>query len=341
VVGGRPISFSFHGRLGLRIEADEEAVRQHYAAEYAVHAEDIPDGAPLVRLLSPARSEGLRRQRHKLLARWRSRVSLGEREVLIEARGNRLSIPMVHHMMVHPSLRLLASRGGELLLHAGALSRGGRSLILTGGGGAGKTTVTSLLLEQSGDWQLHGDDYVFLGEGRRTYPYLTRAHLYRSLTNWLPAVRGRLTAGEKLRLGVLGRLREWSGERIKWPVRIPTDRLWPGREVCREAELAAIVLLRKGRADRPQLSRADDNGETFDRLIEMNFHEARHFIRIVWQGDEGAPLLQGWRSQERATIGRLCAGVPVYSLDLPSGGPREDTSGRLVDILDRVIAARV
>jgi hypothetical protein len=237
----------------------------------------------------------------------------------VEASGNRLSIPMVHHMMVHPSLRLLASREGELLLHAAAVVREGRSLILVGAGGAGKTTVSALLLSSDDKtWEIHGDDYVFLGPGRRTFAYITRSHLYRSLLAWVPEARARLTTEERLRLELWGRVRERSGDRIKWPVRVSVDRLWPGRSICREAEPAAIVLLRRGEGDWPRLAPAKRDPSVFERLMETNFAEARHFIRIAWMGDEVAPEVREWRAREREAVERLSEGVPFYWLDLPS-----------------------
>jgi hypothetical protein len=334
-----PLSFSFHDSLALRIETDQPEVRDYYRSEYAHHAGEPPDGVPLVRLQSASRAEGLRRQQHKVLARWRSGLRFGDREVAIEASGNRLSIPMVHHMMVHPSLRLLASRRGMLLLHAASVARGGRSLILAGAGGAGKTTISALLLSSGGEgWEIHGDDYVFLGAGRRTHAYITRSHLYRSLLAWAPEVSARLTAGEKLRLGLWGRVREWSGERIKWPVRVSVERLWPGRGVCREAEPAAIVLLRRGDTNRPRMDPAKRDPAIFDRLIETNFAEARHFIRIAWEGDEAAPEVREWRAREREAVERLSDGVPFFWLDLPPArGARPELARYLVGLLEPLL----
>jgi hypothetical protein len=334
------LTFSFHNLLGLAVETNDRDVRGFYSAEYEFHAGVLPDGRPLVRLRWGDRGPGLRPHQHKVLARWRSSLRFGDREVVIDAEGNRLAIPMVHHMLVHPSLRLLASHEGWLLLHAASVACGGRSLILTGAGGAGKTTVSGLLLAAGGPgWEVHGDDYIFLGPGRKTFAYVTRSHLYRSLTAWVPEVRARLTAGERLRLEVWGRLREWSGERVRWPVRVAPERLWPGSKICPEAELAAIVLLGKGASDHPALTLAGRDPAIFDRLQEMNFAEARHFIRFAWEGEPEATRLQQWRSEERESLRRLSDGVPLYRLELPAlRGPRPEMAARIVELLQPLLS---
>lgn len=338
-----PLSFDFHGLLGLEIEAEDSRVRAYYAEEYRHHAGIHPGGAPCVRLRWGAGGSGLQPHRHKILARWRSRLELRERQAQIEAFGNRLAIPMVHHMLVHPSLRYLASGAGALLLHAASLAREGHSLVLTGAGGAGKTTISALLLG-SGDpaWQLHGDDYVFVTEGGKTYAYITRSHLYRSLTGWAPEVKDRLTAGERFRLQVLGRVREWSGERLKWPVRVSPDRLWPGRSVAAEADLAAVVILRRGSEGLPRLRPTGREQSVINHLAEMNFGEARHFIRLVW-GPEGweRPETKEWIERERRLLERLSEGVPFYWLDIPAANARSvEARAALLDLLTPLVETR-
>ncbi len=49
----------------------------------------------------------------------------------------------------------------HLLLHASAVARGGRALIMSGASGSGKSTLAALLGE-SGDWRLMGDEFTLL-----------------------------------------------------------------------------------------------------------------------------------------------------------------------------------
>ena len=49
----------------------------------------------------------------------------------------------------------------HMLLHASAVARGGRALIMSGASGSGKSTLAALLGE-SGDWRLMGDEFTLL-----------------------------------------------------------------------------------------------------------------------------------------------------------------------------------
>jgi hypothetical protein len=76
----------------------------------------------------------------------------------------------------------------------------------------------------------------------------------------------------------------------------------------------------------------------FDRLIETNFAEARHFIRIAWEGDEAAPEVREWRAREREAVERLSDGVPFFWLDLPPArGARPELARYLVGLLEPLL----
>lgn len=51
----------------------------------------------------------------------------------------------------------------HLLLHASAVERGGRALVMVGASGSGKSTMAALLGE--GDWRLMGDEFAMLNMG--------------------------------------------------------------------------------------------------------------------------------------------------------------------------------
>lgn len=318
------LTFEFHGKLRLCVESEDALALDFFASEYGLHAAASDADLPTVWLHFERSKGGISRpgyttHTHKVLARWAYRVHLTSRRIDIEAVGNRFSIPMIHHMLVHPSLRFLAANQGLLMLHAGAVARNGRSILFSGRGGAGKTTTTSLLLAYGQPtWQVHADDYVFIADGPLSLGYWTRAHLYRDLLRWVPEVAGRLSSGERLRLEVLGRVRAWSRERIKWPVRMALTRLWPGRAPAAQACPAALVLLRRGAVDVPVLRPAENVAEAVQELLEMNFYEARHYIRLLSkQGVLDEDGLSDWRAAEVALMERAVMQIPLRVLLLP------------------------
>jgi hypothetical protein len=95
---------------------------------------------------------------------------------------------------------VLAATPHLLTLHAAALQRDGRPLLLTGPSGAGKTTL-SLALARAG-WSLGSDEIVLLGRDRTMRPLplppCVKARSFPLVESWFPELR---TAPEHERYG--------------------------------------------------------------------------------------------------------------------------------------------
>jgi hypothetical protein len=338
-----PQVFQFHDIAAVEIWSDSPFARTFFEAEYGYHRVDGPQaGLPHAFLdfrLDSAPPEGFTRHVHKLLARWGYRLTINPGDINIHVYGNRTAVSMVHHMLVHPSLRWLAAGGGTLLLHAGAVAKNGKSLIFTGKGGAGKTTTTSLVLASSPDWQLHADDYVFLSGGQ-SKAYVTRSHLYRDLLKWVPEIGARLTPWERIRLEFLGAVRKYSGERLKWAVRLGPERLWPGKTIADTAAPVAILLLERADVSRPELIPVDDLNGTVNDLLEMNFGEARHFLTLLQKaGAFNEKWLAAWKDSERVLLAKVLTEVPAYRLVLPFSQSADEVKATLLPILEKLVGA--
>jgi len=338
-----PQVFQFHDIAAVEVWSDSPFARTFFEAEYGYHRVDGPQaGLPHAFLdfrVDTTPPEGFTRHVHKLLARWGYRLTIRPGDIDIRVYGNRTAVSMVHHMLVHPSLRWLAAGGGTLLLHAGAVAKNGKSLIFTGKGGAGKTTTTSLVLASSPDWQLHADDYVFL-RGRRSKAYVTRSHLYRDLLKWVPEIGARLTPWERIRLEFLGAVRKYSGERLKWAVRLGPERLWPGKTIADTAAPAAILLLERADVSRPELIPVDDLNGTVNDLLEMNFGEARHFLTLLQKtGTLDEQWLATWKETERTLLTNLLNEIPAYRLVLPFSQSADEVKATLLPILEKLVGA--
>jgi hypothetical protein len=338
-----PLVFQFHDIATVETRSDAPFVRDFFEAEYGYHRSAevlLPHSKiSLDFRLDSAPPQDFTRHTHKFLARWGYRLAIQPGEVDIRVYGNRTAVSMVHHMLVHPSLRWLAAGGGTLLLHAGAVAKNGKSLIFTGKGGAGKTTTTSLILASGPDWQLHADDYVFLRPGPKSLAYVTRSHLYRDLLKWVPEVGARLTPWERIRLEFFGALRKYSGERIKWPVRLGPQRLWPQKTIADTAVPAAILLLERADVSAPQLIPIDDLPGTVDDLLEMNFGEARHFLALLKKaGQLDESWLASWKETERNLLVKMLSEVSTYRLALPFAQSAADVKATLVPVLENLVS---
>ncbi|HEY3310923.1 MAG TPA: hypothetical protein VGK00_04710 [Anaerolineales bacterium] len=334
-----PQIFRFHDLAAVEVRSSAPFARDFFEAEYGYHRADESSGSlPRVSLdlqMDSSAPAGFTRHTHKLLARWSYRVEVLPGEVGLRVHANRAAVSMVHHMLVHPSLRWLAAGRGTLLLHAGAVVKNGKSLVFTGVGGAGKTTTTSLVLASGQGWQIHADDYVFLRPAQ-SLAYVTRSHLYRDLQNWVPAIRHRLTPWERLRLEFFGALREHSREGIKWPVRLGPQRMWPGITIANEAVPAAILLLERADIASPQLRPVENPADAANDLLEMNFGEARHFLSLLQKaGVLDERWLSAWKETERNLLDHLLSKTPTFNLALPlSGQAGLDTARAQQDLLN-------
>lgn len=317
-----PLIFNFYQLVRLEVWSTDERARSFYRAEYGHHLQqgEQPFQAVVrLRINQPEHSARLKFHTHKLLARWRYGIAFRADDIDIEARGNYFSIPMIHHMLVHPALRFLASTKGVLMLHAGGVSRAGKSVLFSGKGGTGKTTTTAILLsDRQTGWQVHADDYVFLTPQPQSLAYMTRQHIYLPLLKWAPQVGEVMNAWERSGLFVFGHLRRWSREGLKWPVRIEPERAWPQNGLCFEARPAGLVLLRRDQREKAELRPLADSAAALDELIEMNFEEARHFIHLASAvHPDFDQRLAAWQRRERELLAAVIEKVPLYELVLP------------------------
>lgn len=347
--------FKFHNIATIRILTDSLFAYTFFTTEYKYHhcALSLPENKEsiLQNLESfeklphldfefhqnTSKPKGFTHNSHKILARWSYHVEISPESIDIHVNGNQTSVSMVHHMLVHSSLRYLACQNHNLLLHAGAVAKNNKSLIFTGKGGTGKTTTTSLILAADQDWQIHADDYIFLGNGQ-SKAYITRSHLYRDLRHWIPQVTSRLTWWERLKLEIFGEIRKDSHDRIKWPVRIEPLRLWPNASIADEAKPAAVFLLDREDISRPGVIPLNNLDEISESLVDMNFGEARHYINLLQKaGSLDEDWLLSWKQTERQLISEILQEIPVYKLVLPRSGSPSEIQSNLMLLLEEFV----
>lgn len=340
---------NFHDIVNLYIQSNHPFFLEYYRNEYANHlVENFKEDIPRVSLdlfynfvpLIPRKNH--RYYLHKLLAFWQYHIDIASNKIKISALSNYFGLFMIHHMLAHPSIRYLSAYQNKLLLHAGAVTRDGKSIIITGEGGAGKTTTTSLLLaDEDLGCSLHADDYVFLDEAGHSLAYLTRSHLYDDLMRWVPKLSKRLTRSEVLRLRFFSLIRKLSNDTVKWPTRISYDRLWPKKDIQKKAKISSIISLSPGNRDSPKIEQVKQTKIFAEELIEMNFSEAGYFIDLASKlisKEKFNVWLNNWREKEHDLLLERLSDIPHYRLLLPlhpsfSTETRENISQILSDLL--------
>ena len=311
------------GGIRLSVRGTEPYAMKWFADELGFHvAADDRDKAPDLYVLLPrgGGSGDWAAHSRRGVARWRYRVEDHGASLQIAAHGTRLAVPLVFHMLVSPAIRLLAARCGKLMLHSGTVSEQGRSIMLTGAGGAGKTTTTSLLMAAGGPERgLQADDYTFVVEGA-TRPFVTRSHLYGDLLRWVPEVRQQLRPDQRMRAYALQAARDWSKGALRWPVRVPQEQLWGRRSVDAEAVPSALVVLERAPIPAPELHEVERPLDVVEPLLAMNFDEASHFVALLTKSLGVARverILAEWRDTERELISELVRTTPVWKLRMP------------------------
>jgi len=345
----KKLFINFHDLIGLEISSHRERFLSYFASEYEHYlSKGLGKDIPRVGLRIESRDYPFNdaveftSQIHKVLARWKYHVKVQDGLINIRAGTNFIGLSMIHHMLVHPSVRYLSAKQRVLMLHAGAVCLKENSVLITGPGGTGKTTTTSLLLSQSGaDYFIHADDYVFV-DHLHSLSYMTRSHLYHDILNWVPEISSRLTMKEKVKLKIFGLLREWSSGGLKWPTRISANRLWPKKKLCNQGEIRGLVFLSKEESiEKPQLVQVQDMDRIRNAILNMNFSEAEHFINLLEKDHSVRDInewLEEWRSLEEHLLKRLLDDVPLFQLRLPTqGGFSSKYKDLVVEKFERLI----
>jgi hypothetical protein len=341
------LTFNFHQLVGVQVESDDSGALHFFESEYRPSASALSEDLNQVTLKWKRShwpfAKGYHIQIYKGLARWAYRISMQTHRIQIDAIGNQVAVPMVHHMLVHPSMRYLCVQDGALMLHGSSVVWDDKSLVFTGTGGAGKTTVSSLILKHGGhDWMLHADDYVFLAKGPTSFAYMTRSHLYRDQIRWVPTLEKCLSPRERLHLEFFGRLREITKDRIKWPLRMEPSRLWPDYRIAPQAHLSAIVFLKRGNVNRLSLKKIDLTEGLMQGLVQMNFFEARHFIKLIRKafGEAYTEVwIVDWKQREKDLLEQILEETHLFQLELPPSETAGDSFGReLIETLKPIMS---
>lgn len=197
----------------------------------------------------------------------------------------------------------------HLLLHASAVSRQGRAVVMTGLSGAGKSTLSALLAERG--WRFLGDEFVLLDpESGHITPFPRPISLKNeAVTAMEREVDDEVRFGPVLRDTPKGTIRHLR-PRTEWI-----------EQMARETRPALLLFPRFGF---PRAVRRMDEAETFVRLTqastnyvalgERGFDALTQFVRSVpacaidyATGDEGVELVERLWSEQAARVGDRAA----------------------------------
>jgi hypothetical protein len=225
---------------------------------------------------------------------------------------HRTFFKLLYYAIYFPLIWHLEQTRGWELLHASAIERDGRALILAGHGGAGKSTLALSLMADPAMRFI--SDNLILHDGRKIYALPEPVRLDGSS---LKAIRAAGFEPSACNL-----------PRTAHPK--PTFRVDPAR-VAHEGEAGAVALLRF--TDEPSLrilsgtEAAAHLAAARDLVKEVEAHRAvAAFLSMAAAGSAKE------KPAETATLGRLTAGVKGYMVGIGRGESVEQTRVRLGEV---------
>ncbi len=239
-------------------------------------------------------------------ARWRTEITgleTGPLRVRIDPNYTaRLVFP---GETIYSLIRLQLARRGLLLLHAPAVGRHGRSLLLPARGGTGKT-ITAVNFARRG-WDFLGDDSCILAEDR-AYSFVTPFNL--RFTYDVERLLGvRFSTGKRAEIFLKKSLALATLRRITLFTRIPSQDVF-GPQIIDSAPLGAVYLLIHG--PRPAVSEPRPT-DLFARQVFISTlfeaDELRAMLLAYNYANPGSPLTRLWPEFESRLAQRLARAV--------------------------------
>jgi hypothetical protein len=207
---------------GLTLEASGDAARVHHLVrEFGAGIAGSAGGADLeIRFESTAGQVD-----HHKATWWRLAMSAADQSTI------RLSLQlhglfadaMVQSTVIEQALAILAPRHQLSLIPAAAVrSPEGRTIVVLGSAGAGKTTLAMSALV--GGWLVLGDDHLLVDRSGRCFGLPRRMRVYPSTVDLLPPAARRLLPSERRALRLRRVTRQLTVGRVGLPVLVPPER---------------------------------------------------------------------------------------------------------------------
>ncbi len=292
-----------------------------------VHIGNLPPEPP------PSRSRDRFRRRLRYVERLGSRgfgaeIELGEQIDVLATRLLRHSPHVLYTNIVEPILRWTFVERGYALVHGACVVRDGDAFMVTARTDTGKTTTMLKLLDDQ-PFEFMADDLTLVCPDGRVLSYPKPLTISR---HTLHAVKTPLlTRRERATLGIQSRLHSRSGRRIAFllartglpvatvntlvqllvpPPKYPVQRLVPGVAMAREARLAGLFVIQRGRDGFEWLEEADALEILLGNCEDAYGFPPYHAIEDFLLQCTGTDL----RAVERQIIGGALEGRPAALL---------------------------
>lgn len=331
-------AFDLAPGLRIRVEGATSAVA-HFEAEYGrVAVDGSGDGAALVvrfgREPAPFAAAGrpdvpeAREDRHRWL-RWSvvlSEPSMAGATAWIRVagapRGTLLSL--VQGWVVEPLVSIVAPSTGHVLVPGAAIASPGGLVLLLGGSGAGKSSVSARALAAGAT--VLGDDQVLVDAAGLCRPFPRRIRVYPDLAATAPDAFATLPSAARTRLAAHRVLERLTAGRLRPSLPLPPSAFGAWRPPA-PLPIARVLLVEpRVRCLAPQLDRVTpgDAVVTAEHLLRRQRDRFGWIAPARWHA-----VVEAVARQESAIVADAVRGAEVTRLRLP----RDWSAARSVDAL--------
>lgn len=249
-------------------------------------------------------------ERHKFFT-WHIQIELEESQIHVRCSLTPLSSYILHSALLEPLLVYHLAQCGFAPLHAACVELKGRSWIIAGDPGSGKTTL--MLRYLSAGARYVTDEIVFLKDGH-AWAFPQPIRLYRSNLRALPNLERLLTPAKALEIRAKGLIWLASGGYVKIPSRI----FDLSNAADQPIEIGGIIhLVRDSYSGR--IEETEDISITVERLVTTNRLQWTRFFRLLDSASPGKPGSESGRFEEttRGFLRRNLERVHRFVVRLP------------------------
>ena len=244
-----PARYSFGAGVDLRLTGDRAAAR-HFAAEYA-GARVQDDGSPpaLDVRFAPAPPGGPRIDGGHKTARWTVAAPAPaggaplRATIRLRGRPRVFGLSLVQGYFVEPLLSVAVARAGGVLLPSAAIGEDGGALLIMGGSGTGKSSLSARAL--AAGRAVLGDDQILLDADGRCRRFPRRMRFYSDLELTAPAAYARLPPALRVQLQARKAVKRMSRGFVAPSLAVSPSQIAAGGETRGPLALRRLVLLER------------------------------------------------------------------------------------------------
>lgn len=315
--------YAFCPGVDLRLTGDRAAGR-HFAAEYA-GAEVPDDGSPPaldVRFAAlpaggPRIAGGHKTARWTVVAPAPAEAGPLRATIALRGRPRGFGLSLAQGYFVEPLLSVAVAGAGGVLLPSAAIAEDDGALLIMGGSGTGKSSVSARAI--AAGRAILGDDQVLLDAGGRCRRFPRRMRFYSDLELTAPAAYAGLPPAARARLRARKTVKRISRGFVAPSLAVAATQIAVGGVARGPLPLTRLVLLE--RVPGATALREEPGDRTAAVAYGLGLLDAQR-ERLRAGGDDGwEDVWRDVRAREQATLTTALAGLSVTRVAVPGSWP--------------------